>query len=183
MMIKVLKILSVAIAFFLLLACYFLLFFFFFPTADIRWFLASVVVIYLIGHLLYDNHENSKWKKKLVEIALSRPYLSKADYVQIVNEKGYEVKDIEACYDIIDFYMPRVKNFDFSIYPEDDIFRLYRIDDEDLTDDIEKVFKIKTWLNKIETDILNVKYNNIFNIYYLLDVIQMGRELKSNREG
>lgn len=177
-MIKLLKILSVAIAFFLLLAVYFLVFFYFFPTVDIRWFIPSVIVIYFIGHFLYDGHENSKWKKKLAGIALSRPYLSKADYVQIVKGRGYEINDIEACYDIIDSYMPRAQNFNFSIYPEDDIFRLYRVDDEDLADDIEKVFKIQAWPSKIETDALNVKYNNIFNIYYLLDVIQMARELQ-----
>ena len=147
---------------------------------DIGWFLASVVIIYLIGHFLYYDYEDAKWKRKLADIASSRPYLSKSEYIQIVNEKGYEVKDIEACYDIIDSYMPRFKNPDFSIYPEDDIFRLYRIDDDDLTDDIEDLFKKLglSWLSNIEFNELNTKHNNIFNIYYLLDVIQVARGLQ-----
>lgn len=155
---------------------------YFFPKVAIFWW---VLLFVLFLAFVFEIINARKQRNRLIEISKSRLSLSKFEYIEIVCQKGYEVRDIEACYDLIDYYRPRLKNLDFSIYPEDDILDLYCIDLEDLSDDMEKLFKKfnLTWLSNAEFKKLNEQYQNKVNIYHLLDAIKIARNSQNNKEG
>jgi len=107
-----------------------------------------------------------RWKNKLQKINNSRPKLTRTEYVSRFVNSGFDKRHVEVVYD-------EIKNFiamdDFSIYPEDDIHKVYRIID---LDDIALIDKICETLeiNKAESkdcDELNEKLN-IFNAEYIL---------------
>jgi hypothetical protein len=106
----------------------------------------GVITLLILGIVLYSYAERDQWKNKMQEISKSRPYLSRAEYISILEKKGFNVRHIEVVYD-------RLYEFialnDFSMYPEDDIHKLYGIHD---LDDVELIDQICKRLNLQEVD-------------------------------
>ena len=73
-------------------------------------------------------------KQKLLKLAASRPLLNKFDFIDRMEFIGFEYDKIAATYDEISGLM---QLDDFSIYPEDDLLNLYKIDDMDIHEMIE----------------------------------------------
>lgn len=122
------------------------------------------IVIFLLFILGYIQIQ--RWKNKLQKINNSRPKLSRTEYINRFVNSGFDKRQVEVVYD-------EIKNFiavdDFSIYPEDDIHKVYRIvdlDDIALIDTICEILEIKKAESK-DCDELNKKLK-IFNAEYIL---------------
>ena len=121
-------------------------------------------IIFLI--LVFTYIQNKRYEKKLRKLNESRPNLTRSEYINRLVKNGFEKKHAEIVYDKIREF---IQMDGFSIYPEDDIHKIYRIED---LDDIELIDSICTKLNlrkaeQKDFDELNEKMK-IFNADYIL---------------
>ncbi len=114
-----------------------------------------------------------KWKKGLQKLNFNRPKLEREEYILILLDKGFERNHIEVVHDEINEFID-INNF--SMYPEDDIHRLYKIVD---LDDVELIDRICNKLNirnaeQEDYDLTGKKYRNTTaeSILYLLAHLQ-----------
>ncbi len=115
---------------------------------------------------------NRRLKAELKKVSSTRKPLSKDSYIQILKDKGYDEQAITAVYEEIRSYL---NDKNFSMYPEDDLYQLYGIDPEDLSDSIMEIFKkLKKELpSQIEIDKLNLEYKKSMNIEYVLKLTEV----------
>ena len=121
-------------------------------------------IIFLI--LVFSYIQNKRNEKKLHKLNESRPNLTRTEYIKQFVKNGFEKQHVEIVHDEIREF---IQMNDFSIYPEDDIHKIYGIED---LDDIELIDSIceKLNLRKVEQkdcDELNKKMK-IFNAEYIL---------------
>lgn len=117
------------------------------------------IVLWIFLTLVFLIFQIRKWNKNYQKLDYNRPKLDREGYIEILLRKGFEQKHIEVVYDeikaIIDLN-------GFSMYPEDDIHRLYRIED---LDDVVLIDRICNKLNirnakQEDFDIIAKKYTN-----------------------
>ena len=121
--------------------------------------------------LLYSYLAHKKWKWDLAKLNRSRPKLSKNEYIDILETKGYSRNDISIAYDVIQNYIDMP---DFSMYPNDDFTHIYGIDSVDYEDLITEVYK------KVDRPLptqkyfeeLNKKYMKDMNVEYVLELLK-----------
>ena len=128
-----------------------------------------ISMIFILGYI-----QIQRWKNKLQKINNSRPKLTRTEYINRFVNSGFDKRHVEVVYD-------EIKNFismdDFSIYPEDDIHKVYRIEDLDdiaLVDKICETLEIKKAESK-DCDELNKKLK-IFNAEYILTLTKKSAE-------
>ena len=105
-------------------------------------------------------------EKKLQKLNESRPNLTRSEYINRLSKKGFDKIHVEVVYDKIQEF---IQMDDFSIYPEDDLHKIYGIEDLDYIDIIDGICE-KLNLRKAEQkdcDELNEKMK-IFNAEYIL---------------
>lgn len=105
-------------------------------------------------------------KQRLRKLNQSRPNINRAEYVNRLVKNGFYRRHSEIVHDEIREF---IQMDDFSIYPEDDIHKIYGIED---LDDIELIDTICKKLNlrkaeQKDCDELNKKMK-IFNAEYIL---------------
>lgn len=139
-----------------------------------------LTLIIIIGIILtigfYSLYQTKKGEQEMKKISDSRPYLSKNEYIDILINKGYLSKHIEIVYDTIKEYI----DWDFFVmYPEDDIYRIYGIDDLDDVELFDEISK-KIGVRKVEQkDIDSLSGNfEIVNAEYILAIM---KSLKSEQ--
>lgn len=114
--------------------------------------------------------DNKKYTKKLKTLANSRPALTKEQYLLAFTSIGYNESHVEVIYDEIKSYMHYKW---FFIYPEDDFYRDYEIDPEDLDDMVVEMYN-KLSLTFPEQHVINAFYerrSNKMDTLYLLDLM------------
>jgi len=84
---------------------------------------------------------NKNWIKKLHSISHGREVLAYDQLLSQLIAKGYLESTIELVYNSILDYLPEVN--DFSMYPNDNLIEDYEIDNEDLEDILESIFRTK----------------------------------------
>lgn len=96
----------------------------------------------------------------------NRPNLTRAEYIDRLVKNGFDKKHVEVVHD-------EIKDFiamdNFSMYPEDNIHKLYRIedlDDVELIDGICKKLNIKKAEQK-DLDLINKKFKQTTAEYIL----------------
>ena len=97
-----------------------------------------IAMILILGHI-----QIQRWKNKLQKINNSRPKLTRTEYVNQLVNSGFDKKHVEVVYDEIREF---ISMDDFSIHPEDDIHKIYRIEDLDdiaLVDNVCEILEIK----------------------------------------
>lgn len=134
-----------------------------------NWIIVIVTAIAFL--ILYAYLMDKKWRGKLERLNHSRPKLSEAEYVEKLVSKGYSRNEIEVTYYVIQHY---IGNPDFSLYPDDDIYKTYKIDPEDYEDLIAEIFKmLKRPLPKQEqVDALSKKYQKDMKVDYVLELLR-----------
>ena len=124
-------------------------------------FLAIIFLLLILGFI-----QNKRNEKKLHKLNESRPNLTRAEYISRLVKGGFDKKHAEVVYDEIREF---IQMNHFSIYPEDDIHKIYGIevlDDEDLLDEICKKLNLRK-PKQIDRDTLNKKMKS-FNAEYIL---------------
>lgn len=121
-------------------------------------------IIFLI--LVFSYIQNKRNEKELRKLNESRPNLTRTEYINRLVKSGFEKQHAEIVHDEIREF---IQMDDFSIYPEDDIHKIYGIED---LDDIELLDSICEKLNlrkaeQNDCDELNEKMK-IFNAEYIL---------------
>ncbi len=133
----------------------------------------TYVGLFMFVVLVISIYHSWKWKRGLQKLDFNRSRLERADYIELLLNKGFERKHIEVVHD-------EIKEFidinDFSMYPEDDIHRLYNIID---LDDVELIDRICNKLDirnaeQEDFDLTGEKYKNTTaeSILYLLAHLQ-----------
>ena len=120
-----------------------------------------IAMILILGHI-----QIQRWKNKLQKINNSRPKLTRSEYINRFVNSGFDKRHVEVVYDEIKSF---IAMDDFSIHPEDDIHKIYRIEDLDdiaLVDNVCEILEIKKAEPK-DCDELNKKLK-IFNAEYIL---------------
>ncbi len=110
--------------------------------------------------------QNKQNEKRLRKLNQSRPNINRTEYVNRLVKNGFDSRHSEIVHDEIREF---IQMDDFSIYPEDDIHKIYGIED---LDDIELIDTICKKLNlrkaeQKDCDELNKKMK-IFNAEYIL---------------
>lgn len=110
--------------------------------------------------------QNKQNEKRLRKLNLSRPNITRTEYINRLVKNGFDRRHSEIVHDEIREF---IQMDDFSIYPEDDIHKIYGIED---LDDIELIDTICKKLNlrkaeQKDCDELNKKMK-IFNAEYIL---------------
>ncbi|MEA1787595.1 hypothetical protein U1E44_15950 [Arenibacter sp. GZD96] len=121
-------------------------------------------IIFLI--LVFSYIQNKRNEKKLRKLNESRPNLTRTEYINRLVKNGFEKQHAEIVHDEIREF---IQMDDFSIYPEDDIHKIYGIED---LDDINLIDSICEKLNlrkakQKDCEELNEKMK-IFNAEYIL---------------
>ena len=115
---------------------------------------------------------NKDYKEKLERLVASRPPLTKNEYVGYFVKEGYEKERVEAIYEEIISYI----NYDwFLLYPEDDFYKDYEIDPEDLEDCLAKIYK-RLGLNFPNEQKVSAFYkqrSENINTLYFLDLMNL----------
>lgn len=127
---------------------------------------AIIIGTIIFVFLIFSYVQNKRNEKKLQKLKKSRPNLTRSEYITQLVNKGFNQLHAEVVHDKIREF---IQMDDFSIYPEDDIHKIYGIED---LDDIELIDGIceKLSLRKTEQkdcDELNKKLK-IFNADYIL---------------
>ena len=132
--------------------------------------------IIIIGTIIFLVVILSFVQKKLDKIRLrklneSRTSFSRAEYINRLVKKGFDQQHVEVLYDQIREF---IQMDEFSIYPEDDIRKIYGIED---LDDIELIDRVCKRLNLREAeqkdlDELNKKME-LFNAVYILTLTKI----------
>ena len=139
---------------------------------------AIIIIAFLILLILAFSYiQHRRWEKQLQEINLSRPKLNRSEYIERMVEKGFDRKHAEVVYD-------EVKEFvaldNFSLYPEDDIHKLYGIEDLDEIDLIDRICE-RLDLRKVEQkdcDVVNKLFETTTAEYILTLTKKLEREKK-----
>ena len=110
--------------------------------------------------------QNKQNEKRLRKLNQSRPNINRTEYVNRLVKNAFDSRHSEIVHDEIREF---IQMDDFSIYPEDDIHKIYGIED---LDDIELIDTICKKLNlrkaeQKDCDELNKKMK-IFNAEYIL---------------
>ena len=134
------------------------------------WIIVTLAVIIIFILFTYLTHK--KWKKGLDSLSSSRLTLSKADYVDRLACRGYEREEISVVYDVIYYYIGKSG---FSMYPDDDIYKTYKIDPDDYEDLIKEIFNRlhRPLPTKGQVDDLNKKYQKDMQIEYVLEMLKI----------
>ena len=134
-----------------------------------------IAMILILGHI-----QIQRWKNKLQKINNSRPKLTRTEYVNQLVNSGFDKKHVEVVYDEIREF---ISMDDFSIYPEDDIHKVYRIEDLDdleLIDNVCEILEIKKAEPK-DCDELNKKLK-VFNAENILTLTKkLAEEIPEER--
>lgn len=128
--------------------------------------LTAIAILILFAYLM-----DKKWREKLERLNHSRPKLSEAEYVEKLVSKGYSRNEIEVTYYVIQHY---IGNPDFSLYPDDDIYKTYKIDPEDYEDLITEIFNMlgRALPEQEQIDTLSIKYQKDMKVDYVLDLLR-----------
>ena len=123
-----------------------------------------ITVIFLV--LIFSYVQNKRNEKKLRKLNTSRPNLTREEYIILLENKGFDKHHAEVVHDKIREF---IKMDNFSIYPEDDLHKIYGVED---LDDVELIDGICEKLNirkaeQIDCDDLNKKMKT-FNAEYIL---------------
>ena len=134
-------------------------------------FIIIGIILIVLGLTIFQRW---RWRKSLQSIDRNRPFLDREDYITNLIDKGFDRKDIEVVYDEINKFI-RLKGF--SLYPVDDLHKLYRIED---LDDIELIDLICDKLNvqkaeQEDIDLIGKNYNN-FTAEFILSLIKYLKE-------
>ena len=96
----------------------------------------GIIIVVILLVFLYSYWRNQNWNRKLKKLSEERTPMSKDEYIEKLISEGFERRHIEVVYD----ELAKFTQFEhLSLYPEDDIHKLYRIED---LDDIELIDKI-----------------------------------------
>lgn len=128
-----------------------------------------IILVFIVFVFIFSYRETIKGEEEMRKLNNSRPYLSREEYIEILINKGYQKEHIGVVYDEI----KEMLGLDFfSIYPEDDIYVVYGIDD---LDDIELFDRIseKLELRKVEQKDCDLISDNfeIVNAEYILSIM------------
>jgi hypothetical protein len=122
------------------------------------------IIIFLV--LIFSYIQNKRWENQLQKINENRPNLTRAEYIDRLVKNGFDKKHVEVVHD-------EIKDFiamdNFSMYPEDNIHKLYRIedlDDVELIDGICKKLNIKKAEQK-DLDLINKEFKQTTAEYIL----------------
>ncbi len=128
----------------------------------------SIIIIGTIFFLfiIFGYIQNKRNEKRLRKLNESRPNLTRTDYINRLVKNGFDKQHAEVVHDEIRKF---IQMDDFSIYPEDDIHKIYGIED---LDDIELIDTICEKLNlrkaeQKDCEGLNKKMKT-FNAEYIL---------------
>lgn len=116
--------------------------------------------------MIFGYIQNKRNEKRLRKLNESRPNLTRTEYINRLVKSGFEKQHAEVVHDEIREF---IQMDDFSIYPEDDIHEIYRIEEIDDIELIDEICK-KLNLRKVEQkdcDELNKKTRN-FNAEFIL---------------
>ncbi len=134
-----------------------------------------IAMILILGHI-----QIQRWKNKLQKINNSRPKLTRSEYINRFVNSGFDKRHVEVVYDEIKSF---IAMDDFSIHPEDDIHKIYRIEDLDdleLIDNVCEILEIKKAEPK-DCDELNKKLK-VFNAEYILTLTKkLAEEIPEER--
>ena len=134
-----------------------------------------IAMILILGHI-----QIQRWKNKLQKINNSRPKLTRSEYINRFVNSGFDKRHVEVVYDEIKSF---IAMDDFSIHPEDDIHKVYRIEDLDdieLIDNVCEILEIKKAEPK-DCDELNKKLK-VFNAVYILTLTKkLAEEIPEER--
>jgi hypothetical protein len=101
----------------------------------------------------------------------SRPKLPRKEYIQLLVAKGFEKQHVEVVHDEIRNF---IQEDDLSIYPDDDLHKIYRIEDFDdiaLIDGICEKLNLRTPTQK---DLEELNRNTIaFDANYILNLLKI----------
>jgi len=116
--------------------------------------------------VIFGYIQNKRNEKRLRKLSGSRPKITRTEYINQLVKKGFEKQHAEMVHDEIREF---IQMDDFSIYPEDDIHKIYGMED---LDDIELIDTICEKLNlrkaeQKDCDELNEKMK-VFNAEYIL---------------
>ncbi len=124
--------------------------------------IASIVFLFVIINYI----QSKRYDKKMQQLNDSRPHLTREEYIDRLTNKGFDRQHVEVVHDEIRAHL--LMN-DFSIYPEDNIHKVYGIvdlDDIQLMDDICKKLKLR---EVMQYDIDEVeKTLKVFNAEFIL---------------
>ena len=122
------------------------------------------IIIFLV--LIFSYIQNKRWENELQKINENRPNLTRAEYIDRLVKSGFDKKHVEVVHDEIKDF---ISMDNFSMYPEDDIHKLYRIEDMDdveLIDGICKKLNIKMAEQK-DLDLINKEFKQTTAEYIL----------------
>jgi hypothetical protein len=130
-----------------------------------------IFIFVILGYI-----QNERDKNRLQKLNISRPNLTRTEFINRLVKSGFDMQHVEVVYDEIRDFI-RVNNF--SIYPEDDIHKIYGIKD---LDDIELIYRICKKLNlrkpeQKDCDKLNKEMKK-FNAEYILTLTKNLMESK-----
>ena len=115
---------------------------------------SAIILFIMLGIIFWSGIRKFFHRQKLHKISASRPKLNRFDFIKKMELRGFEYDKIAATYDEIS---SRIQLDDFSIYPEDDLLKLYKIDDFYIDEMIELLCE------KFELNFpSNEEYNQIF---------------------
>ena len=134
-----------------------------------NWIIAILTAIAIL--ILYAYLMDKKWREKLKRLNHSRPKLSEAEYIEKLVSKGYSRNEIEVAYYAIQHY---IGNPDFSLYPDDDIYKTCEIDPEDYEDLIAEIFNMlgRPLPEQERIDALSIKYQKDMKVDYVLELLR-----------
>jgi hypothetical protein len=95
-----------------------------------------LIAIIIVTTVIYYSIQKKKWKNKIERINSNRPKITREEYINRLEKKGFNKKHIEIVHDEIYKFID-LENF--SMYPEDCIYSIYRIED---LDDVELIDQI-----------------------------------------
>ncbi|MEP3494069.1 MAG: hypothetical protein ABJN61_11700 [Flavobacteriaceae bacterium] len=102
----------------------------------------------------------------LQQLSDSRPNLTRAEYVNRLVKKGFNKHQAEIVHDVIREF---IQMDNFSIYPEDDIHKIYAVEDLDDVELIDVICKKLNLREVVQEDIDELdKTLKIFNAEYIL---------------
>lgn len=130
-----------------------------------------IIIIFIVSSIIIFGIIGERRRKaRLITLANSRAFLSREDYVKHFTDKGYLKKHAEVLHDkLIEF----IGLENYSVYPEDDLRKIYGFEDLDDVDFINQIISILN-LRKLN----DVDYNhaenkaNLFNAEYILTLIK-----------
>ena len=130
-----------------------------------------IIIILIVSIVIYSIIKNSVTEDNLKDINNKRPILSRLEYIEIFEKKGFDRSHIEVVYDEIKKFLS-IKNF--SMYPEDDLHKQYGINDLDDVEIIHSIFKKLNvrLISEKEIKVINEKFD-YFSVEYILTALQI----------